>query len=474
MATNRFDEVERKILENIKPTPEDRELLLNTYLKIKENIEKYFKSIGLEAEATLQGSVAHDTWLRGDMDIDVFVLFPKHIPVEELKTRIFQYLIDSLKNLGRVELRYAEHPYAKLFIGRVEADIVPAYKLSSPKEITTAVDRTPFHTFFVNSRLNDKLRDDVRLLKKFMKTIGVYGAEIGTRGFSGYAVELLIIAYGGFREVLKASCKWKIPVFIDNLVEEGVDRKELFRYLRKKYPDSIIYLPDPVDPFRNTTANVSLGNVVKMIIASTCYLNNPQPYFFEEDIEIPSREDIIERLKNSCIAILGFTIENLPPECIWGEALRVADRLAKLLERFDYIVIDYSVWTDEKNTVLIAVEVDECTKPTYKLYVGPDTIAINRILDFIKKHVEKNSFGPWIDRDGNLKAFGRRKHTFIMDILEKRENEYMVAPHLKKKWLQSILTPDLLDKLISLDEGLRKWLLKFIVKRERWIRNCIQ
>lgn len=474
MGIEKFEELERIVLEKIKPSSEERELLHSTFREIKDRVETYFRSIGIEAEATLQGSVAHDTWLSGDMDIDVFVLFPKDISIDDLKSRIFQHLVDCLKNLGEVELRYAEHPYVKLIIDRVEADVVPAYRLSSSHEVATAVDRTPFHTQFINSKLNDKLRDDVRLLKRFMKTIGVYGAEIGIKGFSGYATELLVIAYGGFREVLKATAGWKTPVFIDKLLDPEQDRERIFKLLKRKYPDSVIYLPDPVDPLRNTTANVSLSNVIKMIIASTCYLNNPSLSFFEENDISVSRDVIIEKLSNRCIVIIAFTVENLPPECVWGEALRVADRLSKLLERFDYTVIDYSVWSDEKKYVFIAIEVDECSKPYYKLYETPNMRSTERFLDFIKKHVERGSLGPWVSRDGGLRAIGRRKHTSILEILQSRENEYMVAPHLKKKWAQAVLDIELFEKLISLEEGLRKWLLKFILKRESWIESCIQ
>ena len=43
----------------------------------------------------------------------------------------------------------------------------------------------------------------MRLLKKFLKSVGVYGAEIATSGFSGYVTEILILKYGSFESVLQ-------------------------------------------------------------------------------------------------------------------------------------------------------------------------------------------------------------------------------------------------------------------------------
>jgi tRNA nucleotidyltransferase (CCA-adding enzyme) len=64
-------------------------------------------------------------------------------------------------------------------------------------EWLSATDRTPF-IHYVKKRLGKTLQDDVRLLKKFMQGIKVYGAEIKTGGFSGYLCELLILHYGSF------------------------------------------------------------------------------------------------------------------------------------------------------------------------------------------------------------------------------------------------------------------------------------
>ena len=54
-----------------------------------------------------------------------------------------------------------------------------------------------------------KLRDEVRVLKKFMKGIDTYGAEIKVGGFSGMLCETLILNYGSFEDTIKSASDWK-------------------------------------------------------------------------------------------------------------------------------------------------------------------------------------------------------------------------------------------------------------------------
>ena len=163
--SDKFKFIEQKVLEKIKPKPEEYREVEKVFSIIKEAIESVLKKHKIEAEITLQGSIAHDTWLSGDHDLDIFVLFPKNWEIDELKTKGFNLLLEAAKNIGNYEIKYAEHPYVRVRINNFQADLVPAYKLDHPSEIKTAVDRTPFHTKYLNSKLNDYLRDQVRLLK---------------------------------------------------------------------------------------------------------------------------------------------------------------------------------------------------------------------------------------------------------------------------------------------------------------------
>lgn len=467
---SKLSELEQRVLLKIKPRPEEYSLLLSTYDKIASVLRKTLSTHGIEADITLQGSIAHDTWLSGDRDLDIFVLFPSDWSREDLEKKGFSLILEASKELGYYELRYAEHPYVRVKLGGVEADIVPGLKLLDPSSAKTAVDRTPFHTRYVNSVLNSELRDHVRLLKKFMKTIGVYGAEVKTRGFSGYAVELLVIAHNGFRNVLEAASKWKPPVFINTLGEKLT--KDLMRELRSKYPDSCVYMPDPVDPLRNVTASVNLRSLSSFIIASRCYLKNPDSVFFEDNSLVDSSR-IIESIRDRCIIFITYKLrEDLPPDVIWGEAFRVSSTLAKILDLLDLRVIDYSAWTNERNTAVIGVELDECYLNKFKHYRGP-CIAHEeeRLVNFMRKHLGKG-YGPWVTHNGCLDSLDRRTTTDVVELLRSRWLEFTVSPHFKLvKPSVEIASVDVVEWLIS--SGAGKWLRDFVLKTPVWMEKCI-
>lgn len=472
---NELSELEKDVLEKIKPKPEEYSLIKKVYNQVKNIVEDFMIKHGVKVEVSLQGSIAHDTWLSGDRDIDVFVLFPKEIPLEKLRKEYFELLIKASEEIGRYELRYAEHPYIRVFIENTEVDLVPAYKLDSPSEIKTAVDRTPFHTQYVNSRLTNELRDHVRLLKQFMKTINVYGAEMKTRGFSGYVVELLIIIYGGFREVLRASSKWRPPVFIDSIGIKQSEFIKLKKKLIKKYPDSVIYLPDPVDPMRNTTANVSIKSLAQFVIASQCYLRKPsRDFFFKKQPEI-SISELKNLIRKRCIILLEIDIsKKLPPEVLWGELGRICDRAAKTLRNHDFKVIDYSIWSDEVSKAYMLFELEECIRDYPKLYPGPEFWKPIRTIDYISKHIQRRSYGPWINIEGKLLALGKRKYVDASKLLLERKWEYLVAPHFRNAEIKvCVIDSSKIEKYVGI-AGVREWIISFIVKRPAWMETCIK
>ncbi len=461
-------EVEKKVLEKIKPRREEYELLMNAYRRIEAIIYKILNKHGIEAEVTLQGSVAHDTWLSGERDLDVFVLFPKEWSIEDLRNKGFSILLEAAEEIGNYNIRYAEHPYVRVILDSVQADLVPAFKIDSPREIRTAVDRTPFHTQYVNEHLNEELRDHVRLFKRFLKGLGIYGAEVRVRGFSGYLSELLIIKYGSFPKIISEASKWKAPVFIDT-----VGNTRIFKVLRRKYPESIMYVPDPVDPLRNVAAAVSLYSLATLVIASNCYRVNPCIEYYYPSLG--SLDIDFSFIDGRCLVLV--TVESdefsrLPPDVLWGELHRVTDRAVKLAERFGFSVVDWSDWTDEGRIAVIGLEVDECSKEYPKLYQGPPYYSSKRVLDFISKHVFRGSIGPWIRRDGLLLALGPRKYVSIRDLLIDRSWEYMVAPHFRGLTPRVyVLGEDPLDILDLMDKD---WVVGFVFKRRDWINCCIK
>ena len=203
------------------------------------------------------------------MDIDYFVLYPPEYPREKLETEAIHSAEKALEGY-RINLRYAEHPYVEGFVDSVRVNIVPCYKVALG-EWKSAADRSPYHTKYITSKLDDRLRLEARLFKKFVKASHIYGAEVKVQGFSGYVCEVLVLNYGSFQSVLGGLAKVK-PNQIISI--EPYDK-----YLAAFFKSPLVIL-DPVDTTRNLGAAISARNVAKLVFQARRFIANPKNLIF--------------------------------------------------------------------------------------------------------------------------------------------------------------------------------------------------
>jgi len=274
----------------------DEKVLKPIVEKIKREVEE---AIGGKAKVVVGGSYAKGTMVKkAKQDIDLFLVFSK--PNDISKTAF-----DALKGLG-VEILHGSRDY---FLKHVEWDgysidfeFVPVLKLKKGQKPENVIDISPYHVAYVKKELSARQRKEVKLLKAFVEAIGCYGAESYVRGFSGYSLELLILAYGSFLGFCKKAAKWKPIVFIDleghykNLQEalEHIDKAKL----------SPILLIDPVQKDRNVLAALSMENFLKVKKACMNFLKNPSPKFFEKKpVDAERIKQIAKRKKARFVAI---------------------------------------------------------------------------------------------------------------------------------------------------------------------------
>ena len=158
-------------------------------------------------EITLGGSYARGTWLKGSHDIDFFLLYPVDFPREKLESVAIRSATDAMTDYA-VSMRYAEHPYVESFVDGIRVNIVPCYAVA-PGQWRSSADRSPYHTKYIASKMDERLRLEVRLFKKFVKSARVYGAEVKIQGFSGYVSEVLTLKFGSFVNTLHGLAKLK-------------------------------------------------------------------------------------------------------------------------------------------------------------------------------------------------------------------------------------------------------------------------
>ncbi|UXD21825.1 transglycosylase [Ignicoccus pacificus DSM 13166] len=431
-------------MEKIRPTKEEYQKRDRIFAKVKRVVEEELEKEKVKGEVTLQGSAAKETWLRGNLELDVFILFPPKSK-EWLKVVALKILEKAAKRLGEYIIKYAEHPYINLKVEGVDVDLVPAFKVSSGSEAITAVDRTPFHTKWVKEKLDElgpSSRDEVRLLKAFFKGIGVYGAEVKVEGFSGYMTELLLIHYKGFAETINSMSVWKPPVFLD---PGGHDNKPFYL---KKFKAPII-VPDPVDPKRNAAAAVSLQSMALASLAAWRYLTNPNPKFYRR----PPPPEV--KAKRPTYLVELRIVGDHPPETVWGELKRVARSLIKALEREGFQITRYQCWSDEERRACVAIESLNSKLTDEEVRIGPPVWDKGNLSNFLTVH-DAPAAGPWIRGD----------RIMVIEEREEKGLEEVASRYLKNLKTVSLDTKNVIVNRII--EPQEEWLKWFVYGRYWW------
>jgi len=412
------DYITSRILQKITPTPADRAKKENIAHELEVKVSAICAELGVEAVVRVEGSLAKDTWLREDPDIDVFMQLSPSIPRKSLGELALKIARKATEGSKQVE-RFAEHPYLEAFVNGVRVNIVPCYS-SKPGEWLSATDRTPYHTDYVNSHLGKALRGDVRLLKRFMKGIGVYGAEIKVGGFSGYLCELLVLHYGSFVKVLEALAQHKPRRMVD-IVNYYKDRQ---RDLELFFAEPLVVV-DPVDKARNVASAVQPQKLHIFAAASQAFLKEPTEEFFYPLKTHPlSIEELQETLANrgSSLVFLAFGKLEAVPDVLWGQLHRTRKALSKQFELADFKVLRDATWSEDNADITVLVfEVEQKVLSSVKRHLGPPLEFRKECESFLSKYSANAEVlaGPFIDV-GRWVVEVRRKFTDAAEYMKEK------------------------------------------------------
>ena len=399
--------VELEVLEALRPTRLQLRLLGRLYELLKLRLARCLEERGFSVEVEAEGSYAKGTLLSDKWEVDVFVLF-NGVSGEWVKEGSLRELIECIKPLPYVT-KYAEHPYLTVTLMGVEVEVIPAVKLEKPGGGRLGVERTPFHTRYVKGKLEERpcLADDIRLLKSFMEGIGVYGAESGVGGFSGYLAELLVINYGGFLEVLRASSRWRPQVYID---PEGLGDE---RSLRAKYRDSPLIVVDPVDPERNAAASVTKEKLATFILASTLYLRKPHKGYFH----LYSTSSTLNPLGPAVMVRCLGEYMDMPRESVMGKLRRATSTLGSILREHGFRVTWSSYASDfvEKAAIIVGLESLELPEVEYRRGPTPWD-SIEGAISFLFKRLEEGGLA-WVGEEGFLEGVRSRRYRRPSEVL---------------------------------------------------------
>jgi tRNA nucleotidyltransferase (CCA-adding enzyme) len=472
---DKVDEVCADVLKRIIPSEEDRKKILTLAKKLEEKVAASAKKKGLEAVVRVEGSVAKDTWLSEEPDIDVFMCLPPTIPRKELGEVSLEIAREATKGSKQVE-RFAEHPYLEAFVDDMRVNIVPCY-CAKRGEWLSATDRTPFHTNYVKKRLDKRLRGEVRLLKKFMQGIRVYGAEIKTGGFSGYLCELLVLHYGSFAETLRdfAKCAPRTAIDLENYY---ADREKEIRLL---FSEPLVII-DPVDKGRNVASAVKAQKVHTFVGAARAFLKTPSTEFFypPETSALTAKvlQQTLQQRGSACVFLTFRAIEAVP-DVLWGQLYRTQRSLRKLLELNGFNVLRNAVWSDEKTLSVFVFELEQHVLPRVRLHFGPPLEREEECENFLAKYVKAGNVaaGPYIE-DGRWIVELPRKFTDAVELLKMKLKEggrnsgvaELIAQAFKERF--SIVVDDKVAEIYATNKGFAQFLTEFLSGKPFWLETA--
>ncbi len=423
---NRLEDVLKEAVSLVEPSRSEEAGIRRVAEEIRRRVEEASSGEPAVQSVELGGSYAKGTWLKGDVDIDVFVKFSPAISkksLEELGVRIGQAALAPYRHL----LRYSEHPYVEGFVDDVKINVVACYDVKEGFW-KSAADRSPFHTVLIKSSFDARLKTEARLLKKFMKGAGIYGAEIKIQGFSGYVCEVLVHKYGSFRQVLEAASGFKEGEVVS---VEDVDGKEI----RKKFATPLIVL-DPVDNRRNLGAAISPEKVAAFIMASRTFLQSPSIAFFKAT---PPKKRLAPLEKSPLLDNLLVAVFHHKPrmvDIIWGQLQRSEHHLAKQLSKAGFNVLRSCSASDEESSSGFVFLLDSQTLPKSQVKMGPKVNMAKDTAVFLDRN-RASAETMWIGRDLRVYALVERRHWRASDMLAALLTGQVegsgVAPGLKRE-----------------------------------------
>lgn len=364
------------------PSAEQRAKMERVARAVTEAVQKAAKEHGA-LEVSLGGSFAKDTWLAEGADIDVFVLFKADVSKERLREKAKALGFAALEGHGPYT-RYAEHPFVEATVDGVKVNVVPCYDVPAGMW-KSAADRSRFHTAYMKEGLDGGRRADARVLKKFLKANGVYGAEIARQGFSGYVAEVLVMEMGSFEGVLERFA--------------GIGRGEAIGRSEKKF-ETPVSIADPVDGGRNLAAAISEENMARFVMAARAYLEGPSGEFFQD--AGPVRPRALGQ-----VAAVGFGYSSRSPETIWGQAKRAASQVARQMSEAGFSVARHAAAVYGERVVL-AFMLESQRLPPMRTREGPDAFCRADCEKFVRERMPGAEI-MWVGRDGRLYAMEKRE-----------------------------------------------------------------
>ena len=473
---DKLDEIMEEVRGSCFPSEGEIERLETARDLLLERTGRFIVETGFDVTIAPEvvGSAAKNTYLR-EADIDLFLLFPTS--VDEKKTSDICFTIGK-EILDEYIIKYASHPYLSGRFMGIGVDVVWAYKVSSGGAIISAVDRTPFHTRYVNEHLWGGQEDEVRFLKQFLKGVGLYSASLKVEGVSGYLTELLVLKFGSFPDTIRAIADWKMRTWLHLAGEKEETSKGDGRFR-----DSALVFIDPVDGNRNVAAALSRDNYFRLISACKCFLVQPTIDFFiskaPPHISPATINDMLNKRKTTLLSVF-IPRPDVVDDILYSQIYKARSSMIKLLESKGFHVLgcEYKVekelsiepsvkrdvWRNGK--IIFLFELDQLELSGAEIHNGPPVYIKNsdEFLDGWRSSGDALSM-PYIE-EGRWKVIIKRKYTHVEVLLKTKLTTLSLGKDLIKEANKEFF---ILHGPEVIDESTSEAIYRLFTRGEEWL-----
>ncbi len=360
----------QEVLDLIKP---DDKLEKATMEHVEAFITRLNKILGAKAKVKLGGSFAKGTWLKGDHDVDLFVVFKGKADSDWLEKK--------LKGWKARRVHGSRHYFH--IKDKVTFELVPVQQ-----KHVNITDYSLGHVAWVNKKGN---KDDIRLAKRFCKAAGVYGAESYLHGISGHVLDILVIHYKGFTKFVKAISSWKPQTVVD--VNNTYKGKAL-QVMNTSKTFGPFVVVDPLQKTRNAAAALNQENYDKLVKHCKAYGKKPNTKLFTAQ-----PLDYAKLAKQGCLVTLNAKLKRDKPDVARTKLVKAFEYLHKRTKEYGIKQAGIDWMTD---TVWFVYK--EKSKPTIEVIGGPPVK--------MEKHVKAFSKGrKTFVKAGRVWAKQKRTHT---------------------------------------------------------------
>lgn len=346
---------------------------VNSFLK---DIRLILKKDKINAEVFIGGSYAKQTSMRKDnYDIDIYVRFDKKYEnISELLEKIIKKTkLSFIKVHGSRDYFQIQKDKGLLF------EIIPVRKLNKPNEAENVTDLSYLHVNYVKKKINKKIRDEILLMKAFCVANNFYGAESYIRGFSGYAIECLLIYYKTFNKTLKELCKSEEKLFIDPS-KYYKNKNDIVIQMNESKQKSPVVLIDPTFKERNVLSALSEESFRKFQKVASSYLKNPSAKYFElKVLDLGKLEEKAQKNKGQLIKI-NLETHKQAGDIAGAKLVKASSYIEENLKKFFDIINKEFKYDEEQNAELYLI-----VKPKKEVILTGPPIEMKKYASIFKK-----------------------------------------------------------------------------------------